>query len=75
MLVILAEKTITGGQADFFVKYGVVPILSQTLNLCDVMKRFGLPCPVRSGTYQNFGSMVIPKNLPKVSVPQFYDVN
>ena len=48
-------------------KYGIIPVYSSTLNLCDLTKEIDDPCPIKEGSMTQTVSEAIPSFVPGVS--------
>lgn len=59
-------ETVSGGQIAVKVKYGIITVFHQTLNLCDVAKDANFPCPISPGTHAV--TYKLPENIPNISV-------
>lgn len=44
-----SEKEITGGTIKVVAKYGVITILDQSYDVCDILKEVGKQCPIPAG--------------------------
>lgn len=53
---------VTNGTIIMYVKYGVVPSMSDTINLCDCLPQ---KCPVKPGQ----GSLIIKNPIPSYKSP------
>ena len=68
-----AGEIVTGGLANFTASWSsnsMVPpvtLVSQSLNLCDIVKKFDVSCPVQSGYYYRNYTNSISLILPAVS--------
>ena len=48
-------------------KFGIIPIYSSTLDLCDILKDAGISCPVASGSHTATVTETVPGAIPSVS--------
>ena len=48
-------------------KFGIIPIYSGTVALCDILKVGGIPCPVASGSHTATVTKTVPAEVPSVS--------
>ena len=62
------EEEVTGGEVKVELKYGIIPIYSETLDLCELLKQIGQDCPVEPDPNGYFTtSQLIPSAIPGVS--------
>ena len=61
------EEEVTGGDVTVEVKYGIIPVYSITLKLCDVLADVGNKCPVKAGNQTASVTEAIPSEVPSVS--------
>ena len=62
------EEKVTGGKVDVKVKAGIIPIVSNTLDLCTLLSQVGEPCPVKPTPNGYFTtSQDVPSIIPGVS--------
>ena len=61
---ILSEAVKDGATVHLLVKYGVIPIVRQTLDLCDTVKNVNLTCPIEKGETKLTKDVAIPKQIP-----------
>lgn len=61
----------TKGDIKLTIKYGIIPIISMDLQLCDEVKAIGLQCPLEPKTYDGKLSVDIPSAIPGVSHPVY----
>ena len=48
-------------------KFGIIPIYSNTLDLCNILKDAGITCPVASGSHTATVTETVPAEVPSVS--------
>lgn len=58
----------------FDLKFGVITVISKTLDLCDVAKQAQLDCPIQSGNHTAKLTVAIPSIAPKVKFKSNYIV-
>lgn len=63
---ILVEE-VTGGKVKITVRLGNV-LYSNTFEICDLVPRFGLKCPVPKGPGTHSATQPLPPIIPKVSL-------
>ncbi|RJE27064.1 phosphatidylglycerol phosphatidylinositol transfer protein [Aspergillus sclerotialis] len=74
----LNETIERGATVRLTVKYGLITILNQQVNLCDEIKQVGLSCPLEKGEQTLTKSVDLPREIPpgKYSVrADVYDKN
>ena len=65
--LIFTDEEVTGGQVKVSLKYGVIPIYSSTMDLCDlVMQLTSLKCPLAKGDHDVDIKQTIPGDAPSV---------
>ena len=62
-----SEEELTGGEVKVSVKYGIITIFSNTLDLCTLLKDAGFTCPLAPKTYEGSLTQMIPNAIPAVS--------
>ena len=61
-------ETVTGGSVDVSIKYGIIPVYSNTFDLCELLSQVGDPCPEKPNSKGHFTiSEDIPSEIPGVS--------
>lgn len=63
---ILVEE-VTGGKVKITVRQGPDVLYSNTFDICDLVPRFGLKCPVPKGPGTHSATQPLPPIIPKVS--------
>ena len=58
---------VTGGSAKVEVKFGIIPVYSGTYDLCTILERGGINCPVDEGIHTATVTETVPGELPSVS--------
>lgn len=61
---ITLSEEVTKGDIKLTIKYGIIPIISMDLQLCDEVKAIGLQCPLEPKTYDGKLSVDIPSAIP-----------
>ena len=59
-------EEVTGGEVKVEVKYGIIPVYSGTLQICDLLPDIGMKCPVPKGHGSNSTTQAIPNDIPGV---------
>lgn len=57
---------VTNGTIAVKVKWSIITVFDETLNLCDVAKDAGLSCPIAAGTHSVKVTETIPSIAPSV---------
>ena len=61
-------ETVTARKVDVNVKYGIIPVYSNTFDLCELLSQVGDPCTVKPNPKGHFTiSEDIPSAIPGVS--------
>ena len=68
---ITADEDVTGGNIKVSAKYGIIPVYSNTLDLCDTAQEAGLKCPFGAGKHSLKITENIPGEVPSVSTTIF----
>lgn len=63
------EEQITSGHIQVKIKYGIITVYDETLDLCDIGEQAGLTCPLAAGDH----SIKITENVPSI-VPSVINV-
>ena len=58
-----------GAYVEVVVKYGVITLLRQNLDLCEQMKNIDEECPLKEGPMSVKKDVEIPKEVPPVRFP------
>ena len=67
-LNISTAEEVTGGEVKVSVKYGIIPVFSDTLALCDVLKDAKMSCPLKPESSASITlSQEVPGGIPGVS--------
>ena len=72
IVLVSLEEEVTGGSIKVELKYGIIPVYSETLNLCDTLKAAGKACPVEAGLQSASITEDIPSDIPGVSSAENY---
>lgn len=62
---VTTSKDIMKGNIRIKATYGVIPLLDETVDLCDTLKQVNMTCPLSAGTYALTQSATIPSEAPK----------
>jgi hypothetical protein len=73
-LTIAAEGTLLdrvekGAKVNLEVKYGLITLISQTVDLCEELKKVDLSCPLEKGKMVLTKEVELPKQIPPVRTP------
>lgn len=63
----ITEEQVTGGSIALKLKWGIITVVHETLDLCKTAEQAGLSCPIAAGTQTVSGSAQIPGIAPGVS--------
>ena len=63
----LKEEVKKGAYALLEVKYGLITLIRQTVDLCDQIKNVALECPLKKGDMTLTKEVELPKQIPPVS--------
>ena len=63
----IAAEQVTSGKAKVEVKYGIIPVFSDTLDLCTILQDAGISCPVAPGSHSATVTETVPAEIPSVS--------
>ena len=66
MYVMYTEEEVTGGEAKVNIIINNIPFLSIPINLCHMMSKAGLPCPIKPGSHVLTATQLIPDEAPSV---------
>ncbi len=66
-LISPVEEEVTDGSIAIKLKYGILTVLSKTVDLCDAAKEAKLMCPINAGSLTFSTSATIPSIAPGVS--------
>ena len=61
-----SEEQITSGQITVKIKYGIITVYDETLDLCDIAEQAGLTCPLAAGDNSLKITETIPSLVPSV---------
>jgi hypothetical protein len=64
---VLHDVITVGAKVDIVVKYGLITLLKESLDLCENAGQVDLECPVDQGKLIIKKSVDIPKQIPPVS--------
>ncbi|KAL1925639.1 uncharacterized protein VTP21DRAFT_522 [Calcarisporiella thermophila] len=67
----LTENIKEGAYVDLVVKYGLIKLLQQQMDLCEEAEKIGYQCPLQRGELQVEHTETLPKEIP----PGKYTVN
>ncbi|KAL1916959.1 uncharacterized protein VTP21DRAFT_5156 [Calcarisporiella thermophila] len=67
----LKETVNRGAYIDLTVKYGLIKLLQQKLDLCDEVEKIGMQCPLSEGEHDVEHTETLPREIP----PGKYTVN
>lgn len=56
------DEEVTGGKIEIKAKYGIIPVYSGTLDLCDTLKEVDMECPIKKGDQ----TIVVNEEIPDV---------
>lgn len=62
----LAQTIEKGAKAHLSVKYGMIKILTQEVDLCEQSKDIDLSCPIKEGTLELTRTVELPREIPPV---------
>lgn len=66
----MLKDTVTkGAYVEVSVKYGLITLIRETLDLCDHVKEVELECPIEEGKLTLTKVVKIPPQIPPVSFP------
>jgi hypothetical protein len=65
---ILKEKVEKGAYVILQVKYGVITLIKQTVDLCDQVSEVDLDCPLEEGPLTLVKEVELPKQIPPVRI-------
>ena len=67
----LSVEEVTSGQIKISLNYGTIPIINETLDLCDLITQINKRCPLKGDMTINVKeSEALPDYLPSVSFVQ-----
>ena len=66
MLNVCKDEEVTSGKMSILITGGLLPF-QQDYDLCEIMEKYNLSCPVKSGTFSFGLTLNIPGYLPAVS--------
>ncbi len=58
-----------GAQVDINVRYGLITLIKQTVDLCDQVQNVDLECPIEKGKLSLIKEVELPKEIPPVRIP------
>ena len=64
MITCITGENVTAGQIAVQVKYGIITIFHKELDLCDIAKQAGIPCPVANGKH----TLKMTESVPDIGV-------
>lgn len=64
----LKERVEEGAYVAIQVKYGLITLIKQTLDLCEQVKNVDLECPLEPGELDLVKDVELPKEIPPVSL-------
>lgn len=65
----LSETVDKGATVNLVVKWGVITLISQTVDLCEQIKNVDLECPLEKGHMALTKEVKLPAHIPPVSIP------
>lgn len=65
----LSETVDKGATVALVVKWGVITLVKQTVDLCDEIKNVDLECPLEKGHMSLTKEVKLPAQIPPVSIP------
>lgn len=69
----LLETIEKGATVALEVKWGLITLIQQTVDLCDQLKNVDLECPLEKGKMVLTKQVDLPKQIPPVGVAQLDD--
>jgi len=66
---VLKDTVTPGAYVEVSVKYGLITLIRETLDLCDHVKEVELKCPIEKGKLTLTKVVKIPQQIPPVSFP------
>lgn len=60
----MKEEIKKGSYVQVWVKYGLIKLISQTIDLCDEVERVDLECPIKKGRLILQKSVDLPSQIP-----------
>lgn len=62
------DQKVSGGIVNFNIKYlGYIPVIKETVDLCDLAAEMEESCPLSSGVYEKYLADKFPGNAMSVS--------
>ena len=61
------EEEVTSGEVKIKLNYGKIPIVDETLDMCDLITEIGKSCPVKAGPFEVVLKQNLPDYVPSVS--------
>jgi ML domain len=68
---VLKESVEKGAYVILQVKYGVITLIKQTVDLCDQVSNVDLDCPLEEGPLTLSKDVDLPRQIPPVSAPAY----
>jgi hypothetical protein len=68
---VLKESVEKGAYVILQVKYGVITLIKQTVDLCDQVSNVDLDCPLEEGPLTLTKDVDLPSQIPPVSAPAY----
>lgn len=65
----LLDRVEKGAKVNLEVKYGLITLISQTVDLCEELKKVDLSCPLEKGKMVLTKEVELPKQIPPVRTP------
>lgn len=62
----LSEKIVKGATVNLEVKWGLISLIHQTVDLCDQLKNVDMECPLEAGDMVLTKQVDLPKQIPPV---------
>ncbi|XP_065914004.1 putative phosphatidylglycerol/phosphatidylinositol transfer protein DDB_G0278295 [Dysidea avara] len=58
------NKEITGGKIKVVAKYGIITVLDQSYDVCDLVQQIGKQCPIPAGPLSGSATTMVPSDVP-----------
>lgn len=66
----LEERIVKGATVNLEVKWGLISLIHQTVDLCDQLKNVDMECPLEAGDMVLTKQVDLPKQIPPVGFEQ-----
>ena len=67
----LNERVEEGAYVNVEVKWGLITLIKQTINLCDQIENVDMKCPLEKGTMSLTKQVDLPRQIPPVGLPHY----